>query len=414
MEVSESNRKNPQSELPERYTPLVEYASRGTLSGLSAAFDSAFRRIEGRRLVAEHNLRKALQRYWSMNREDLNALRPFDFLHCFQEYAEASFKAAGEECLALFQDLERYRSFLHIVQDWVLGAIFPKPETLKQSRARMLGLAEWARPLVEHAMAEGLWDRPPALQLDALIDDLRDSAIQTPDEPRIERLTELILQKRIIGLRETFSAFEERCTESSDGLLFSWGGDWEHLLDDSLVDAYRTGSDSLGASAVGSAIKGALRKAGNREEAKEFWTVALEQLHATLLAAWWNMSAEVRSRGANTDRLDAHAENDRRAPTSDASTGRRAPKEPRRSRKYMVIDKALQKIAESRPSTQEEVFESLDGRHVVIPPAEPFVAARGWIAGFRRDDGAARAWLSKRWTGLKLSPLPRGPKNPKK
>ena len=82
--------------------------------------------------------------------------------------------------------------------------------------------------------------------------------------------------------------------------------------------------------------------------------------------------------------------------------------------KYKVIDEALRKIAESLPRTQEEVFQSLEGRHVVIPPAEPFVTARGWIAGFRRDAAAARAWLSKRRAELDLSPLPRGPKNPKK
>ena len=76
-------------------------------------------------------------------------------------------------------------------------------------------------------------------------------------------------------------------------------------------------------------------------------------------------------------------------------TSRRKPKKPvRRNQKYRVIDKALQKIAESRPRTQEEVFQSLDGRHVVIPPAEPFLAAHGWIAGFRRNPAAARAWLS--------------------
>jgi hypothetical protein len=92
----------------------------------------------------------------------------------------------------------------------------------------------------------------------------------------------------------------------------------------------------------------------------------------------------------------------------------KAKKPVRRSQKYKTIDDALQEIAESRPSTQEGVFQSLDGRHVVIPPAEPFVTARGWIAGFRRDKAAARAWLSKRWAELSLSPLPRGPKNPKK
>lgn len=86
----------------------------------------------------------------------------------------------------------------------------------------------------------------------------------------------------------------------------------------------------------------------------------------------------------------------------------------RRNQKYRLIDGALQGIAESRPRTQEEVFQALEGRHVVIPPAEPFMAGRGWIAGFRRDPAAARAWLSKRWAELSLSPLPRGPKNPKK
>ena len=94
--------------------------------------------------------------------------------------------------------------------------------------------------------------------------------------------------------------------------------------------------------------------------------------------------------------------------------GRKTKKPVRRNQKYKVIDQALQEIAESRPSTQEAVFQSLDDRHVVIPPAEPFMAARGWIAGFRRDAAAARAWLSKRWAELDLPPLPRGPKNSKK
>ena len=93
---------------------------------------------------------------------------------------------------------------------------------------------------------------------------------------------------------------------------------------------------------------------------------------------------------------------------------RKAKRPIRRNQKYRVIDVALQEIAESRPSRQDEVFQSLDGRHVVIPPAEPFLTARGWTAGFRQDKAAARAWLSKRWAELELSPLPRGPKNPRK
>jgi hypothetical protein len=93
---------------------------------------------------------------------------------------------------------------------------------------------------------------------------------------------------------------------------------------------------------------------------------------------------------------------------------RRGKKPVRRNQKYKVIDEALQAIAESRPHTQEEVFQSLDRRNVVIPPAEPFVTARGSMAGFRRDAAGARAWLSKRWAELNLPSLPRGPKNSRK
>ena len=36
------------------------------------------------------------------------------------------------------------------------------------------------------------------------------------------------------------------------------------------------------------------------------------------------------------------------------------------------------------------------------------MTARGWIAGFRRDAAAARAWLSKRWTELNLAAIAPG------
>jgi hypothetical protein len=90
------------------------------------------------------------------------------------------------------------------------------------------------------------------------------------------------------------------------------------------------------------------------------------------------------------------------------------PKPVRRNKKYSRIDEALKKISESLPRTQEEVFQSLEDRHVPLPLAEPFSSASGWMAGFGKDRLAARSWLSKRWGELSLSPLPRGPKNPKK
>jgi hypothetical protein len=86
----------------------------------------------------------------------------------------------------------------------------------------------------------------------------------------------------------------------------------------------------------------------------------------------------------------------------------------RRNPRYRQIDTALKETSGSRPRTQEEVFQSLDDRHVSLPLAEPFLSARGWTAAFRRDPLAARSWLSKRWSELKLAPLPRGPKSQRK
>lgn len=85
-----------------------------------------------------------------------------------------------------------------------------------------------------------------------------------------------------------------------------------------------------------------------------------------------------------------------------------------RNQRYKAIDEALQQIAQIQPRTQKQVFQSLDERSVVLPPAEPFVGARGWMAGFRRNERVSRSWLSKRWRRLDLPRLPPGPKSPKK
>ena len=86
----------------------------------------------------------------------------------------------------------------------------------------------------------------------------------------------------------------------------------------------------------------------------------------------------------------------------------------KQNQRYAAIDQALQKIAASRPRTQEEVFQALEGRRVAVPLAEPFKTDCGWMAGFSRGEATAWAWLSKRWGELDLDSLPRGPKNPKK
>ena len=117
------------------------------------------------------------------------------------------------------------------------------------------------------------------------------------------------------------------------------------------------------------------------------------------------------SNGTESARQESQQRGTQKAQGSKES--RKTARPVRRNQRYKVIDEALRKIAQSSPRTQEEVFQSLEDRHVVIPPAEPFMTARGWIAGFRRDALGARAWLSKRWGELSLSSLPRGPKNPK-
>lgn len=102
---------------------------------------------------------------------------------------------------------------------------------------------------------------------------------------------------------------------------------------------------------------------------------------------------------------------DRTEAPSDANIERRkARTRKRRNERYKAIDAALRKIAESMPRGQGEIFEMLDNRRIPIPAAEPFLSARGWMTGFRRKPGGARAWLSKRWAELELARLPSGPK----
>jgi predicted acyl esterase len=102
------------------------------------------------------------------------------------------------------------------------------------------------------------------------------------------------------------------------------------------------------------------------------------------------------------------------AQSEDSKQSQRLQKPVRRNERSRKIDDALLQIADSRPKTHDLVFQSLDRRRVPTPLAEPFVTGGGWIAGFRRDAQAARAWLSKRWSELDLLPFPRGPKKAKK
>jgi hypothetical protein len=84
----------------------------------------------------------------------------------------------------------------------------------------------------------------------------------------------------------------------------------------------------------------------------------------------------------------------------------------RRSRRYGAIDSALKQCSEARPRSHEEVFRCMETRSKqLIPNAEPFRSAGGWLAGFQKDPALARVWLSKRWSLLQLPAFMSGPKS---
>src|SRR5712692_6489819 len=141
-----TNVEDAQLDLPERYTRFLQDLS-SQQWGPDVNFESAFPRIEGRRLIAEHNLRQALQKYWS--REDLNALRPLDLLFEFRTYAEETFKATASECVGLFHDRRSYESFLYVIAEWIVTEIIPTCETPEQWLVRQLELMESTSSLVE-------------------------------------------------------------------------------------------------------------------------------------------------------------------------------------------------------------------------------------------------------------------------
>ncbi len=268
--------------LPERYDALLEYVS-SELGLLPVGLDSAFRQAESRRKLAELKLRRTLKAYWSRPYPALDSLRPFNLLPLFQEYAEATFRAMGEECLQLFQDFEPYDSFLKVVEGWVLNSILPTPKTFEQLLAQLDERLTRLNRLNRE-------DSEYPLKLETAIDAFKGKSAQSFSGEDIDRLTEAAIELQIIRLREPFSSYETRA-EASDYSTTSWGGDWERLFDDSLVDALKQSSDSLGASGVAEVFGAALKSTANRRDAAEFWEVGLEHTHGVLIAAWWKMSA---------------------------------------------------------------------------------------------------------------------------
>jgi hypothetical protein len=263
--------------------------------------------------------------------------------------------------------------------------------------AKMLSMAETIQPLVENAVEMGFWDQSSADDLGCSLKDLREANIQISRgdaDFEIELLLqqkELRRQQNIIGLGESFSAFEARTAEIRIPFEYGSDGDWERILDDAEVDVLRTAEYYIGIGVAPPAFKGALRKEANRAEASEFWVARLEQAQIALVADWWNRWDKSAQRRSATEQ-----------PMGNAMRARRNPA-------YLEIDQCLRVIASSHPQSQKDVFQYLDGR-VKTPNAEPFRSAKGWLDGFRKDPIAARAWVSKVWRQLGLPSLPRGPK----
>jgi len=108
--------------------------------------------------------------------------------------------------------------------------------------------------------------------------------------------------------------------------------------------------------------------------------------------------------------VDESASASAAAPPTDVSRSSPARKREKPTGRYSAIDKMLTNISDAKPKNHDQVFRLLEERRVRIPHAEPFESCGGWRAGFRSDPQAARAWLSKRWSLLKLPGFPRGPK----
>ncbi len=135
----------------------------------------------------------------------------------------------------------------------------------------------------------------------------------------------------------------------------------------------------------------------------------LDELMLDIYGGQW--SAALPSDKLKANRVEQHSEDvqislhgqvNMRPVNAERPPGRRHPK-------YEGIDEHLRSVAEAYPRSHQEVFRMLEGR-VGFPNAEPFRSARSWYAGFQADPVAARAWLAKRWSHLKLPPFPRGPK----
>jgi hypothetical protein len=233
--MSTNNSKADLHIFPKRFTDLRSDILKLEPNCPADLLDGALRRVEARRLNAEHLLRAFLAAYWAgpITRRTFGSERPSDLLDAFRQYAEGVFISVAEECIPLLTTPNVYEQFVKTISaERLVRQIFPGDTTRHLNRS-------------------------------------------TP----------------IIGFKETLSEFEQRLPDGPDYYITGFvkpEGDWELLLEDTYVHAIRT--DELGLDFVWGGDKPffwALREPHNLDFVDEHIRVALERHIPNLMANWW-------------------------------------------------------------------------------------------------------------------------------
>ena len=384
-----ANKSKSPGDLPERYAPMFEYVYR-KFGEQQLAFVVAFQRAEARRLLAEKELLKTLTKYWVGDSRRLDSLRPMDVLADFRKYAEICFRAIGEECASLFSDMQSYEDFLYFAQARVVEGILPLK--LRNSTGAV-------------ARDENWWEELEHLADPTFLGAVRKMAARKDGTASrsIEDLAIILSEMRTIWIDQSFGAFIRRLAEFTDDDYEEWdyihdhrvhGGEWECLIDDSVVDAIRTITSKVVEVRPGQVFMAALRK-GNRSSARDFLNMTLEHVTRDLLAFWWMKAAETGGPGVS---IDPPASIGGAASIAGHGARRRTPlagngKRPRIDAGIEKVKQNIRDLKQARLS-QEEICDRL-GTH--IRPANAAWNHLSWPEAFKNSKfrPAVKSWISR-------------------
>lgn len=274
--------------LPDRYSRL-----RSQIAQISGATydlpDDVLGRVEARRFKAEDVLRETLALFWSgkqngkLGKKNPSFLldSPLDLLRHFGGYAKATYLAMAEECGTLFNNEKTFRGLLEHGREWIVEEILPLVRFSGKKADRIIRLNETLIKFCERIGED-----------------------EDEKEDESATLAELILAEYDKAIRDPEKAAEHKVWNGP------WGGDWERLLEDTLVHSIRTDlradSDSYRFFELQLVFCSALRSERNRSDARDFLVVALETEDPIVLAHWWEKSTAPEAEspvGKNLDRL---------------------------------------------------------------------------------------------------------------